>query len=103
MTNDTAIGRTWRRVALLRESPVGMIGAFLVLFWVFVAIFAPWISPYEPNSNDMEALMAPPSVAHWLGTDNSGRDILSRIFWGSRTVLQVAPIAVLCSYMIGCF
>jgi peptide/nickel transport system permease protein len=102
MANDGIIALTWNRVRLLKESPVGMVGAFLVLFWVFVAIFAPWISPYDPNANDMEALMAPPSAAHWLGTDNSGRDILSRIFWGSRTVFQVAPVAVLCAYVIGC-
>jgi peptide/nickel transport system permease protein len=102
MANDGIIALTWNRVRLLKESPVGMVGAFLVLFWVFVAIFAPWISPYDPNANDMEALMAPPSAAHWLGTDNSGRDILSRIFWGSRTVFQVAPVAVLCAYIIGC-
>ena len=102
MANDGIIALTWNRVRLLKESPVGMVGAFLVLFWVFVAIFAPWISPYDPNANDMEALMAPPSGAHWLGTDNSGRDILSRIFWGSRTVFQVAPVAVLCAYVIGC-
>lgn len=102
MANDGIIALTWNRVRLLKESPVGMIGAFLVLFWVLVAIFAPWISPYHPNANDMDALMAPPGAAHWLGTDNSGRDILSRIIWGSRTVFQVAPIAVLCAYIVGC-
>jgi peptide/nickel transport system permease protein len=102
MSNDGIIALTWNRIRLLKESPVGMVGAFLVLFWVFVAIFAPWISPYDPNANDMEALMSPPTGAHWLGTDNSGRDILSRIIWGSRTVFQVAPIAVLCAYAIGC-
>ncbi|MBK8158841.1 MAG: ABC transporter permease [Rhodospirillaceae bacterium] len=102
MSNDGIIALTWNRIRLLKESPVGMVGAFLVLFWVFVAIFAPLISPYDPNANDMEALMSPPTAAHWLGTDNSGRDILSRIIWGSRTVFQVAPIAVLCAYAIGC-
>ena len=102
MANDGIIALTWNRIRLLKESPVGMVGAFLVLFWVFVAIFAPLISPYDPNANDMEALMSPPTAAHWLGTDNSGRDILSRIIWGSRTVFQVAPIAVLCAYAIGC-
>jgi peptide/nickel transport system permease protein len=102
MSKDGVLALTWNRVRLLKESPVGMVGAFLVLFWIFVAIFAPWISPYNPNANDMEALMSPPTGAHWLGTDNSGRDILSRIIWGSRTVFQVAPIAVLCAYAIGC-
>lgn len=104
MTDATAIGRTWRRISLLKESPIGMVGAFLVLFWIFIAIFVPWLSPYDPNANDMDAVVSGPlpSATHWLGTDNSGRDILARIMWGSRTVLQVAPLAVLCSYIIGC-
>ena len=102
MSNDGIFALTWNRIRLLKESPVGMVGAFLVLFWIFVAVLAPWIAPFDPNANDMEALMSPPTVAHWLGTDNSGRDILSRIMWGSRTVFKVAPFAVFCAYVIGC-
>jgi peptide/nickel transport system permease protein len=107
--SDTAgaLTRTWSQVTsqlmLLRESPVGMIGAFLVVFWVLVAIFAPWISPYGPNSNDMDALVDPtPNATHWFGADMQGRDILSRVIWGSRTVLTVAPVAVAVAYAIGC-
>jgi peptide/nickel transport system permease protein len=102
--SDTAgtLTRTWAQIRLLRESPVGMVGAFLVLFWVLVAILAPWISPYNPNSNDMDALIDPtPNALHWLGTDMQGRDILSRVIWGSRTVLSVAPVAVAVAYAIG--
>jgi len=102
--SDTAgsISRTWARVRLLRESPVGIIGALLVAFWVLVAIFAPVISPYDPNSNDMDALIDPgPTAAHWFGADMQGRDILSRVIWGSRTVLTVAPVAVAVAYAIG--
>ena len=102
--SDTAgaVSRTWARISLLRESPVGMVGAALVLFWILVAIFAPWISPYDPNSNDMDALIDPgPTGAHVFGADMQGRDILSRIIWGSRTVLTVAPVAVAVAYAIG--
>lgn len=92
-----------RRLALLRESPVGMVGAALVVFWVAVAILAPWLAPYAPNENDYAALADPlPSATHWLGTDHQGRDILSRVIWGSRTVLAVAPVAVLSAYIVGC-
>ncbi|WP_119458497.1 ABC transporter permease [Rhodospirillaceae bacterium SYSU D60014] len=92
-----------RQIALLRESPVGMVGAALVLFWALVALFAPFLAPYDPNANDYLALADPtPSAEHWLGTDNQGRDMLSRVIWGSRTVLTVAPIAVICAYVIGC-
>ena len=96
--------RTWSRIRLLKESPVGMVGAFLVLFWIAVAILAPLISPHDPNESNMDALADPGmSAVNWLGTDNQGRDILSRIIWGSRTVLAVAPLAVLVAYAIGCF
>ncbi len=95
--------RTWARLSLLRESPVGMVGAALVVFWVLVAIFAPVISPYGPNTNDLDALVDPsPNATHWFGTDMQGRDILARVIWGSRTVLTVAPVAVAVAYAIGC-
>ena len=74
----------------------------MVLFWIIVAIFAPLLAPYPPNANDFLALADPtPSAAHWLGTDNQGRDILSRIIWGARTALTVAPIALTLAYIIG--
>ena len=101
---DTAgsLTRTWARIRLLRESPVGMVGALLVVFWILVAIFAPVLSPYSPTAQDTDALIDPgPTAVHWLGTDMQGRDILSRIIWGSRTVLTVAPIAVIIAYAIG--
>ena len=92
----------WRRLSLLRESPIGIVGVFLVLFWVVIAILAPLIAPSDPNESDYTALLDPtPSALHWLGTDNQGRDILSRIIWGSRTVLIVAPIAVFSAYVVG--
>jgi peptide/nickel transport system permease protein len=100
---DSALAVWGRRIALLRESPVGMIGAFIILFWVVVAILAPFISPYDPNETHYEMLgQLQPSVLHWLGLDESGRDVLSRIIWGSRTVLIVAPLAVAVAYFVGC-
>jgi peptide/nickel transport system permease protein len=96
--------RTWARLKLLKESPIGMVGLLLVVFWILVAIFAPLIAPHDPNESNMDALVDPGmSAVNWLGTDNQGRDILSRIIWGSRTVLAVAPLAVLIAYTIGCF
>jgi peptide/nickel transport system permease protein len=96
------MSRIWARVRLLKESPIGLIGAFLVLFWIFVAVFAPVISPFDPNSSDMNALAAPyPNALHWFGSDIQGRDIFSRVIWGSRTVLTVAPVAVAVAYAVG--
>ena len=57
------------------------------------AIFAPWIAPYDPDAVDFTAFYAPPSAAHWLGTDSLGRDTLSRIIWCGRTAL-ICPLAV---------
>ncbi|OEU57846.1 MAG: ABC transporter permease [Desulfobulbaceae bacterium S3730MH12] len=82
-----------------------MIGVFLVLFWVIVAIFAPLIAQFDPNSS-IQPFAKPGVVAasggtFWLGTDHMGRDILSRLVWGSRTVLFYAPIATFSAYTVG--
>jgi peptide/nickel transport system permease protein len=85
-------GRTW--LALTR-SPIATIGGIIVAFWIVCALFAPWLAPYPPNKMDVLLIADPyPSAQHWLGVDNLGRDILSRIIWGARTVLTVAPVAV---------
>jgi peptide/nickel transport system permease protein len=90
-------------VSRLRESPIGMVGAVLVLFWVIIAILAPLIAPFDPNANNYETgVNAPPSWQHWLGTDEEARDMLSRIMFGSRIVLTIAPFATLCAYIVGC-
>ena len=100
-----AIWRALKSFALLRESWVGMVGAFLVLFWVMVAILAPLLAPFDPNSS-IQPFAKPGMVAakggtFWLGTDHIGRDIMSRIIWGSRTVLIYAPLATLSAYTVG--
>jgi len=100
-----ALWRGLKSFGLLRESWVGMVGAFLVLFWVMVAILAPLLASFDPNSSIQP--FAKPGMAaakggtFWLGTDHIGRDILSRIIWGSRTVLIYAPLATLCAYTVG--
>lgn len=66
--------------------------AILVLFVLF-ALFAPWIVPYDPTAPDFQAVLAPPSPQHWLGTDDLGRDTWSRLVYGARLSL-VGPLAV---------
>jgi len=97
------IARMWaRRLGRLAESKPAMIGVGIIAFWAVVAVWAPAIAPYPPNANNLAALANPaPSSAHWLGTDQLGRDILSRILWGARTVLTVAPLAVLGAAILG--
>jgi peptide/nickel transport system permease protein len=91
---------------LLRRLPrsrIAMTGIGLILFWVILAVLAPWLGLQPPNAQDYLAIAHPQfSAQHWLGVDTLGRDILSRLIWGARTVLTVAPIAVVAAYLVGC-
>ncbi|PYO56269.1 MAG: ABC transporter permease [Candidatus Rokuibacteriota bacterium] len=96
------LGAWGARLARVAESLPALIGLAIILAWILAALLAPWIAPYPPNASDMAALANPtPSRAHWLGTDHLGRDILSRILWGARPVLGVAPVAVLGATALG--
>jgi peptide/nickel transport system permease protein len=81
-----------------KTSVVGLILAFCV---VMIALTAPWISPYDPISQDMNIQHAPPSWAHPFGADSYGRDQLSRILWGSRVSLVVGILSVLFAMAAG--
>jgi peptide/nickel transport system permease protein len=72
-----------------RRRPLGAIGGAIIVVMVFVAVFANVISPYDPLATDYGSMLASPSRAHWLGTDAFGRDVLTRILYGSRTALLV--------------
>ena len=76
-------------IRFLRRQPVGTIGIVLVAIFGFAGLFANWIAPYSPTSNDFSAMTEAPSWAHWLGTNQLGRDILSRILFGARTAYIV--------------
>ena len=100
-----ALMRALRSFGLLRESGVGMIGAAIIAFWVLIALLAPLIAPFPPNATLQPFAMPGADYAEggtfWLGADHIGRDILSRIIWGSRTVLIFAPLATFCAYLLG--
>jgi peptide/nickel transport system permease protein len=78
---------TVREFSLRR--PLGAVGAAIIVVMLAVAVLAPFIARYDPVINDFSAMLAPPSGAHWLGTDAFGRDVLSRLIYGSRTALLV--------------
>ena len=81
---------------------VGAIGAAIVLFWAALAILAPWLAPFPPNKIDPALIAYPyPTARNWLGVDHLGRDMLSRLMWGARTVLTVAPAAVIGAAALG--
>ncbi|MGH0274117.1 ABC transporter permease [Sinorhizobium meliloti] len=88
----------WRR---LRANRLALVGAIFVALLTLVAIAGPWLSSYDFLSQDPNALSAPPSWAHWLGTDELGRDVLARIIYGARTALIVAVAVTFLAVLIG--
>jgi len=76
-------------VRLIREKPLGTVGAAIVLLLLLVGILADWLAPYGYNEIWVGTQLAPPSAANWLGTDNVGRDVLSRIIYGARISMFV--------------
>jgi peptide/nickel transport system permease protein len=84
-----------------RHNPLAAVGVVLVSIFVFAAIFAPWISPQDPAYIDLPNRLQSPSPQHWCGTDELGRDILSRLIWGARISLFVGSSVVVCSLLLG--
>ena len=78
-------------------------GGAIVLFWVLCAAFGPSLAPFSPYADDLMNPLSPPSVAHWFGTDQIGRDVFSRVIAGARPVLTIAPIATLLATVLGTF
>ncbi|MBI1220023.1 MAG: ABC transporter permease subunit [Rhodobacteraceae bacterium] len=78
----------------LMRDRMGAMGAVLVAAFVAMALFAPWLAPYDPLKLDVMHKLMPPSLAHWAGTDQLGRDTLSRLIWGARTALGVAVSSI---------
>ncbi|MDT8379982.1 MAG: ABC transporter permease [Desulfotignum sp.] len=79
--------------AILFSSKIAMVGLVIVLFWVFVALFAPLLTPYTPYEQDWKAPNQGPSAEHILGTDELGRDLWTRLIYGARVVLVVLPVS----------
>src|SRR5262245_64184985 len=86
-----APARRWPRAVMdfCRRRPLGALGAAVVFLNIAVGLGAPLLAPYDPLATDYGAMLAAPSRAHWLGTDAFGRDVLSRIIYGSRTAMVV--------------
>jgi peptide/nickel transport system permease protein len=84
-----------------KRNKLALIGGYIVLFYILVAIFAPIISPQDPFKIDLVNKLQPPSFDHWMGTDDKGRDILSRLIFGSRLSLTVGFVSVFFGAAIG--
>ncbi|QQS12727.1 MAG: ABC transporter permease [Rhodospirillales bacterium] len=93
-TRSHALRRLMRdKVAVGAAGTLGLV--------VLAAVFAPWVAPYDPYLTDLSKTMQPPSEMHWFGTDNTGRDILSRVIFGARNTLMMGLVGVLVGGLLG--
>ncbi len=90
-----------RIFAALKKDPLGMAGFILVSLILFLTVFAAWLAPYDPFEVDVYNRLSSPSAAHWLGTDQLGRDVLSRVLFGGQVALKVSLVAISVSLSIG--
>ncbi len=87
----------------LARDKVAVIAALLLAMIGLAALFAPLVAPYDPYLTDLTKVMQPPSAEHWFGTDNTGRDILSRVIYGSRNTLMLGLVGVILGGFLGGF
>ncbi len=87
-----AVGRRYKAARLLARRPAAMVALAVVLGFILVALAAPHLAPFDPTAIDFRAVRKPPSAVHRLGTDEVGRDVLSRLLWGARASLLAGVI-----------
>ena len=88
-------GRFYRMGLRALRSPAMVFGLAIIALLVLAAIFAPWLAPADPNAQDISQRLLPPGAAHWLGTDQLGRDLLSRVIYGARPTLMIVSLVAL--------
>src|SRR5213082_344686 len=76
-------------IDFMRQQPLGAVSFVVIAVMMFAGVFSRWVAPYDPLDIDFSAILGAPSWEHWGGTDAFGRDIFSRIIWGSRTALVI--------------
>ncbi|WNC16441.1 nickel transporter permease [Brevibacillus brevis] len=85
----------------LSKNKLAMVGGFIVLFYIAIALLAPLIAPHDPYAIDLAGKLKPPSSEHWMGTDDKGRDVLSRLLYGTRLSMSVGFVAVFIGAFFG--
>jgi peptide/nickel transport system permease protein len=97
--SDPAVRWRWLRLLLRRR--IALVGAILVVINVLIAVFAPAIGRWEPQLLDVKARLSPPDPRHWMGTDDVGRDVWSRVVYGTRLSMLVGGVVMLFSFVGG--
>jgi peptide/nickel transport system permease protein len=87
----------------MRRSPAAIVGGTIVVVYVLIAIFAPFLAPYEPTQGNLSDSFLPPGPEHWFGTNIQGQDVFSRIIFGSRLTLGIAVLSVSIGVTVGAF
>ena len=90
-----SVGRRASLVARLARDRIALVSAIVLTLIVLAALLAPWVAPYDPYYTDLANVMATPSAQHWFGTDNTGRDMFSRVLYGARSTLVMGLAGVL--------
>jgi peptide/nickel transport system permease protein len=103
VSEDKPIGLWSDALRRMRRSPSAIIGATIIGFFVLVAIFAPFLAPFDPIKGNLADSYLPPSPEHWFGTNVQGQDMLSRIIFGSRLTLGIAVLSVAIGVSVGSF
>jgi peptide/nickel transport system permease protein len=94
--------RRWLFVRRALSARFAVFGGVVLVGVVVLAVCAPWVSPYDPLKQDLNAPLMPPTLAHLLGTDNIGRDVLARVIWGARISLIAGVVSVAIGAVAGC-
>ena len=88
-------------IAFAKAQPLGAFGVFVISVYLICALGSNWLAPYDPEAVDFAAMLSPPGREHWFGTDQYGRDVLSRIMYGTRTALAVGILSALVGCTLG--
>jgi len=83
------------------KNRLAVAGSAIVVLLFFVSLLAPWIAPFDPTAIDLKNILQPPSATHWFGTDQLGRDVMSRMIWGSQISLKVGFVSTGIAILIG--
>ncbi len=95
------LGQGYRLARALLRNPLAMVGLAIILLLLLVAMFAPWLAPCSPIQGELANRLQPPSGTHWMGTDELGRDILSRIIFGARITLMIVLLVAIIAAPLG--
>ena len=96
------LGQSYLAWLRMRRNPLAMVGLFIIFVLLFVAAFAPWVATHDPLAQNLSQRLLPPGTpGHWLGTDDFGRDIWSRIAYGSRITLYIVTLVAVTAPVLG--